>query len=64
MVCTRPYERLHEIFDYNVCNPTPIVKYTTKGYVDTILNLISGKPFICTETLKKYLMHFTGDLTF
>ena len=66
VMCTRPYHMLHELMDFDVSMPNqlPVIHLKTGGMFDYANNLIQGKGFFCPDTIKNYVKHFSGDLTF
>jgi predicted acylesterase/phospholipase RssA len=64
MICSRPYDKMYELNDFEVSNPMPSLGWLTKSHYETLCFILQGKPFLCSKTLETYVKHFTGDKTF
>jgi predicted acylesterase/phospholipase RssA len=64
MICSRPYSTISNLGPYEMANPMPFFEAQTKSILEFLSNMLQGKAIMNQDVFKKFVHHFTGDLTF
>ena len=63
-ICSRPYDKTHEIFEFDYSFPKPAMGFTVSSIYEGICRIFEGKAVLSSEVLKSFVRTFCGDMTF